>query len=221
MPEDLLIVLAKVPLPGTCKTRLAASIGDEAAARVAEAFLRETLSLGEQANWDSELHFAPAGEAERAVRLAPPEWRVWPQTAGDLGSRMTRAFEHAFRRGYRRAVIIGSDAPQLQSLSIQRAFDLLTRAHIVLGPATDGGYYLVALRDSCPDVFSGIPWSTPAVLSTTLARCRSLDLSVELLPELRDIDELDDLRALVSSLDGTGRSPRLLQLCREALRGLT
>ncbi|MBI2944890.1 MAG: TIGR04282 family arsenosugar biosynthesis glycosyltransferase [Candidatus Wallbacteria bacterium] len=217
MSKELLIVFAKVPLPGSCKTRLAASIGDERAARLAEAFLRETIELGEGAGCDRALYFAPAEESERARRLAPPGWTVEPQSGGDLGLRMAGAFEEAFRRGYERAAVIGSDSPQLGAPLVRRAFELLGVADVVLGPATDGGYYLMALRSPCPGLFAGIPWSTPAVLSRTLARCGSLGLTVELLPELRDVDELGDLLALVRYLADSGGSPALLQACLEAL----
>jgi rSAM/selenodomain-associated transferase 1 len=216
---ELLIVFARVPLPGACKTRLAASIGPAAAAEVARALLARTLGLGGERH--RQLRFDPPAEQPRAAALAPPGWNVEPQCAGDLGARMAGAFEDAFRCGYDRVVLIGSDAAGLEQPILERAFRSLQRTDVALGPATDGGYYLVGLRaPPPPGLFEAIAWSTPGVLDETLARCRTLGLSFELLDRLADVDLVGDLRALAEELSRSGRDPELLALCERALAGV-
>ncbi len=211
-------MFARVPLPGACKTRLAAAVGPNAAAEVARALLVRTLGLG--GGRDCQLHFDPPAELAGAVTLAPSGWSVEPQCEGDLGARMAAALEEAFRRGYERVALIGSDTVGLEQSILDRAFRLLRHHDVALGPAADGGYYLVGLRaPPRPGLFEAIPWSTPSVLDQTLARCRTLGLSVELLERLADVDEVGDLRALAEELSRSGRDPELLAVCERALAG--
>jgi rSAM/selenodomain-associated transferase 1 len=197
MPGRSLVVFVKHPAPGTVKTRLAAEIGPEAAARLyrslAERVLEETTPR--------------EGEYERLVFFDPPhalaEMRAWlpglrlvAQSAGDLGDRMSDAFRRAFGRGAGRVALVGTDAPGVSRETVVEAFEALERADVALGPAEDGGYYLIALREPRPELFAGIPWSTPAVCGETRARAAAARLSVRELGPLRDVDTLEDLRAL-------------------------
>jgi uncharacterized protein len=192
---DTLIVFVKAPRPGATKTRLARHIGDHAAAAVYRAVAG-----------DAARRLAPRrGEYQRLFFYAPAdggaEVESWlrgetclPQIEGDLGERMAAAFAAAFERGARRAVIVGSDVPGLSGVAVREALDALEERDVALGPARDGGYYLMALRRPCPALFAGLAWSTPSVLAATLERADALGLKVRLLEPLTDIDTLEDLR---------------------------
>jgi rSAM/selenodomain-associated transferase 1 len=211
LSRDALIVFVKAPRPGATKTRLARHIGDHAAAAVYRAVAG-----------DSARRLAPRSfEYERLFFYAPADARAevesWlcgetclPQVEGDLGERMAAAFEATFGRGAPRAAIIGSDVPGLSGGAVREAFDALCQHDLVLGPARDGGYYLLALRRPWPALFAGLAWSTPSVLAATLERAQALGLTVHLLQPLTDIDTLEDLRlewpAVAALLDGSTRA---------------
>ena len=141
-----------------------------------------------------EICFSPQ-EDEKLVR----EWLVEneyfsPQQGSDLGERMLNAFKHVFEKGCKRAVLIGSDCPDISRDIITQSFDILKAKHIVLGPAYDGGYYLIGVREPKPELFSNIEWGTEKVLSQTIDKINAAGLSLGLLPMLRDIDRVEDLQ---------------------------
>jgi len=193
--SDTVLVFVRAPVAGRVKTRLAARIGAEAALRVyrrlAEHAVAEARALGSGAS--VRIHFTPAdgGDAVRAWLGGGGEYL--PQAGGDLGERMRQAFEAAFAAGFRRAVIIGSDLPDLSPAMLRDAFARLETSDAVLGPARDGGYYLLGMREMIGGIFDGVPWSTPRVLDATLARLRAAGASVALLEPLADVDEAADL----------------------------
>jgi rSAM/selenodomain-associated transferase 1 len=191
-----LIVFLKHPEPGAVKTRLTPALGAEAAAALYRALAEEVLKatvprLGE---YETLVFFDPPGAVE-AIRAWLPGMRLRPQCAGDLGARMTAAFRRAFERGGRRVAIIGTDAPAVSRETVVGALAALDEADVVVGPAEDGGYYLLALRAPRPELFEGVAWSTPAVLEQTLARAATAGLRVRQLRRLRDIDTLEDVQA--------------------------
>jgi hypothetical protein len=189
-------VFLKQPRPGAVKTRLAVALGKEAAADLyrvlAERVLEATTPL---AGEYERLVFYDPPDAGEAMRAWLPSGRLRRQSPGDLGERMADAFARAFARGAARVAIVGSDVPSLTRDDVRTAFDALDRADLVLGPAHDGGYYLVALREPRPSLFEQVAWSTPGVLADTFARAAAAGLAVEQLPPLRDLDTLADLRA--------------------------
>ncbi len=219
MPRDLLIVFAKLPLPGGCKSRLAAAIGAGPAARVAEAFARETFRVAEAGSGSATLewHYDPPAERARAAQLVPAGWTAVPQGSGDLGARMASAFEGGFGRGFERVAILGADSPQLPSAWLRRAFEALEQADVVVGPAEDGGYYLIGLRRPAARLFEEIAWSTAGVLEQTVARCEALGLDARFLPRTYDVDTIEELWRLVAELESLGSKSELLDVCREAL----
>jgi len=189
----LIMVFLKAPRPGTVKTRLGREIGMPAATDI----YRE---LAEQ-----QLHRIPAGfrvEVHYAPRGASVEMRSWlgqkvnlrVQSAGDLGDRLRHAFAQGFARGYRRIMAIGSDCPELDAATLRQAAGLLEESDVVLGPASDGGYYLIGLRRPAPRLFENIAWSTETVCATTLDRARESGLTHALLEVKDDIDDLAALR---------------------------
>jgi uncharacterized protein len=195
---DILAVFVKAPVAGRVKTRLAAKIGAQAAADLYRALGRSTVSacLGE--TYQTAVWFTPS-RARRLVRgwlddLPVAEYRA--QRAGILGSRLSAAFRHHFQVGATRVVLIGSDCPGIDAALVSRAFGSLSEHDLVLGPAHDGGYYLIGLRRPEPRLFRGVDWSTDAVLAQTLSRAARLKLHSALLPRLRDIDTPEDAIAL-------------------------
>jgi rSAM/selenodomain-associated transferase 1 len=189
-----ILVFVRAPEAGRVKTRLAASIGDDAALRVyrrlAEHTVREALAVpGAKAR----VHFTPA-DAEPAVRAWLGDGpALLPQADGDLGERMCDAFSRAFADGHERVVIIGSDLPEMRTDLLRRAISLLDNREAVVGPARDGGYYLLGLRRMVEGVFEGIAWSTPGVLAATLERLAAAGITPALLESLTDVDEVGDL----------------------------
>lgn len=204
-----MLVFVRAPERGRVKTRLAAAIGDDAALRVyrrlAEHALREASALaGEGVR--VRVHHTPAdaGGAVRAWLGAGPAYL--PQGDGDLGARMEDAFARAFADGAERVVIVGSDLPDLSAELLRRAFRSLDAHPAVLGPARDGGYYLLGLARPVPGIFQGIAWSTSGVLAATLDRFRAAKIEPAMLEELADVDEVGDLPA--GWLDGPGYAAR-------------
>lgn len=190
------LVFVRAPERGAVKTRLAAAIGADAALRVyrrlAEHTLREAAALAGE-GVQLRVHHTPAdaGDAVRAWLGDGPLYL--PQADGDLGTRMEDAFARAFADGVERVVIVGSDLPEVSASLLRRAFDRLDAHPAVIGPARDGGYYLLGLRRMVDGIFSGVAWSTPDVLASTLARFRAAGIDPVMLAELADVDEAEDL----------------------------
>jgi len=189
-----ILVFVRAPEAGRVKTRLAASIGANAALRVyrrlAEHAAREALAV---ADAEVRVHFTP-GDAEAAVRAWLGDGpALLPQADGDLGERMRDAFAQAFADGHERVVIIGSDLPEMRADLLRRAISLLDDHQAVVGPARDGGYYLLGLTRMVEGVFDGIAWSTPGVLQATLQRLEAAGITPGLLEPLTDVDEVGDL----------------------------
>ena len=191
--ERAVLVFVRAPEAGRAKTRLAAALGPEAALRVYVRLAEHTLREARASGAAVRVHFTPPG-AEAAVRDWLGEGADYlPQGEGGLGERMERAFREAFRAGYGRVVIVGSDLPGLSAGLLRRALEGLEAREAVLGPARDGGYYLLGLRRVVPGLFTGVPWSTGEVFARTLERLREAGIEPALLEELADVDEADDL----------------------------
>ncbi|HEU0093006.1 MAG TPA: TIGR04282 family arsenosugar biosynthesis glycosyltransferase [Vicinamibacteria bacterium] len=198
MGADVLAVFVKEPRPGAVKSRLAAALGAEAAAEVYRAIAEEAMR-----------RTAPRrDEYDRIVAFDPPsagatigEWlgvtagALLPQPTGDIGLRMERVFDELFRRGARRVALIGTDVPALSREDVRGALESLDDHDVAVGPATDGGYYLLALKRPEPELLRDVPWSTPDVLTTTLDRAARLGLSVRVLWTIGDVDTIEDLAA--------------------------
>jgi rSAM/selenodomain-associated transferase 1 len=190
-----LIVFLKNPEPGSVKTRLVPLLGARVAAELyrllAEAELRATAPVAD--DYQRLVFFTPETARDRVTRWLPGEVLV-PQEAGDLGVRMSSAFAEAFVRGAERVALVGSDVPWVTRRHVVEALEALDTHDMAIGPALDGGYYLVALTRPRPELFVGVAWSTTGVLETTLRRAATLGLSVHRLAPLPDIDTPEDLR---------------------------
>lgn len=195
MRGDRLIVFVKAPRPGAVKTRLARDLGAAAAAdlyrRIAERVLRGSAPAGDE--YLRTVAFAPADARDEIAAWLPGE-ELRAQRGGDLGERMAAAFADAFAAGSRRVALAGSDVPELTRERVGEAFSALDGHDMALGPAADGGYYLVALARPRPALFEGVAWSTERVLAETLERAAAAGLRVRLLGTLRDVDTPEDAR---------------------------
>ncbi len=192
----MLLVFVKHPHPGSAKTRLIPALGPEIAAALYQVLAEQEIrnTRPEAGEYRRMFFFAPE-EAEAEVAGWLPGERLLPQLGTDLGARMSAAFAAAFAAGAERAAIIGTDVPWVSRQTVVEAFRALDGHDVVLGPAQDGGYYLLALSRHRPALFEDIPWSTPSALSATADRAGALGLSVHLLDPMRDIDTIEDLRA--------------------------
>jgi len=194
--DRALVVFVKAPQPGAAKTRLIPILGPEGAAALYRGMAGIVLAATtpRPAEYERLVFFDPPGAAGE-LRSWLPGLRLIPQSGSDLGARMCHALAHALHRGARRAAVIGTDTPEVDRKRVSEALAALEAADLVLGPAEDGGYYLLALSRPRPELFAGVAWGTPAVREETLERAAALGLRVHELPSLRDIDTAADLRA--------------------------
>jgi len=193
-----LLVFAKTPKPGKVKTRLSAAVSAEVAAALHEACIADTLRLARKMRGCDVFVFAAGGTSyfRKLVkeRGSGARVRVLPQRGVDLGARMENAFRKCFAMGYREVVVIGTDTPWMGAERVRRAFAELKANDVVIGPAEDGGYYLLGTRRMVTEIFRGIPWSTERVLGLTLKKTAALKLRTKLLRRDFDLDRPEDLK---------------------------
>jgi rSAM/selenodomain-associated transferase 1 len=210
LPKRVLALFAKYPQAGQVKTRLAAQLSPDAAVRIAEALLLD--SVERLACFDAlrALVFTPSDALDYFAKIANGRFKLLPQSPGDLGQRMRACFEQCLGWGAESVVTVGSDSPTLPLEFIERAFAALEKADVVLGPATDGGYYLIGCRRLLPQLFDGIAWGTSRVLVETITRFGREDGRLAMLPPWYDIDTLEHchmLRGHVAGLRRAGLDP--------------
>lgn len=209
IPEQL-ILFTRYPQAGLTKTRLIPALGAQGAAdfqrRMTERLVEEVRRLGNSRPFDFVIRY-DGGDPALMRRWLGDTLTFLPQQGENLGVRMRRAFADSFEAGHQRVVIVGADCPALSAAVMAQALDGLDQADVVLGPARDGGYYLVGLGAPLPELFSRIDWGTGAVLSQTLRNAARLRASVTMLEELADVDRPEDLHYLIKSQKaGNGRA---------------
>jgi rSAM/selenodomain-associated transferase 1 len=189
-------IVIKFPVPGMVKTRLAKDIGEAAATEIytqlAEGVLLRTRPKGRE--YDRIIFYSPADMHDRFEEWIPGE-RFRPQRGGDVGEVMSNAFNQMFEDSAGKAVLTGTDIPGLHREIIGQAFSDLDGSDVVIGPAEDGGYYLIGMKLPRPELFSGISWGTAKVLRETLCRIKELKLTFSTLTVLSDLDRVEDLPA--------------------------
>lgn len=194
-PRRTVVVFAKAPRPGRVKTRLAADLGTTAATRIYRMLGKATVDALRTGRWRVEVHVDPPdGSALAEVRawLATDAVAYRPQRGEDLGERMSRALG-ACLGDADEVCIVGTDVPDLGADAVEAAFEALSRHDLVLGPCTDGGYYLLALRRPMPELFEDVPWSSARVLEVTVDRARERGARVALLDPKTDVDTSADV----------------------------
>ncbi|MDF0677052.1 MAG: TIGR04282 family arsenosugar biosynthesis glycosyltransferase [Nitrospira sp.] len=201
-----LVIFAKAPIPGQVKTRLCPPLTPDEAATLHGSFVIDTLERIKVAAsklklpLDRYLACAPSAthvffkimEERQSVKLLD-------QIGDNLGARMNQAFKTLFAQGYRQVMLMGTDVPTLPLDHVKQALTSLENHDLVLGPAFDGGYYLIGLKRMAPELFVDIPWSTDQVLRLTQKKAAEIGLKVSLISPWRDVDTLADLEALIEA----------------------
>jgi hypothetical protein len=194
--RERLIVFSRYPEPGKTKTRLIPVLGAEGAATLQRKMTEDTLAELKKLQTfyplSVEVHFAGGNEQLMQDWLGS-SLIYQRQSEGDIGYRMASAFQSSFEAGMNAVVIIGTDCPDLNAQLLAQAFQSLHQHDLVLGPAQDGGYYLIGLRRLIPELFTGIRWSTAEVLQQTQSIAQKIELAVAYLPLLSDVDRPEDL----------------------------
>jgi rSAM/selenodomain-associated transferase 1 len=199
MKKEVVLVFQKNAILGKVKTRLASGMGDLRALEIYRHLIQLTYSVLEDVSapvWTYFSDFIPE-------TVNPPIEKSFVQEGHDLGERMANAFARSFELGMDKVVLIGTDCPMLQSEHLNQAFEALSHSDLVVGPATDGGYYLIGMKRRADYLFEGITWSTAEVLSQTLAVATAHGLHFTLLDELSDIDTQEDWECYRSQIEIT------------------
>lgn len=193
---DRIVVMTRFPEPGRTKTRLVPALGANRAAALHRCLIIRTLDvardMAEEHHCDVEVRYAGGDETQFRAEFGR-QVRYSPQSEGSLGERMNAAAAAAFSKGAKRVVVIGTDCPGLDAEHLSQAFEQLTHRDVVIGPATDGGYYLLGMRRHLPTLFENIAWGTETVLRQTLERAAEAGVTVGQLPPLSDVDYAEDL----------------------------
>ncbi len=193
---DQLTIFTRYPEPGLTKTRLIGALGKDGAAKLQKELTEKTVQkidqLAKTSTAEPVIYFE-GGDLASMQNWLGHERLYKPQGHGNLGEKLKKAFGDAFSAGAQRVVTIGCDCPDLNKEHIGRAFDALYLKDLVLGPATDGGYYLIGMQRPLDGLFEDIPWGTDKVFETTVSLAQQLGLSIEILQELRDVDRPEDL----------------------------
>lgn len=222
--RQALVVMARSPVPGKVKTRLAAELGPESTAQLYAAFIADTLEkFCGLPDTDTLVFYTPGTDAELALLrgLAPTEVRFRLQRGDEFGQRLLTSLQAC--AAYPRTVVIGTDSPSLPVDLVVQAFAALAEHDLVVGPAMDGGYYLLGVHEATPELFSGIEWSTSRVLEQTVVSCRRAGCTLAVLPPWYDVDDRQDLDLLIGHLAAwmhAGRDagcPRTVSRLRELL----
>lgn len=206
-------IMCKVPLAGTCKTRLTPAVSLEEAAELSRCFiadLAETIaSLADECGAAGYAVFTPTEAEEQLDSVLPPGFARLPQRGDDLAERCVGAVEDLLATGAPAVCLVNADSPTLPAVVLRRAAEMLRKpgGDVVLGPALDGGYYLVGVREPAPELFRAMPWSTGRVLAVTEQRAKALGLAVRRLPVWYDVDDGMSLAWLVRELAGDGAVP--------------
>jgi len=196
---NTLIIFIKYPLAGKVKTRLAKDVGESEAARIYSQMAKTIIENTSDPESYNTIIFYDPPEKEQEIKhwIEKTELQYLPQTGNTLGDRISSAFMKVYSSGADKAVIIGSDCIDVNRETINEAMGSLQDVDVVLGPAEDGGYYLLGLKRHIPEILQEIDWSTDRVLGQTLEKIKEKKLKYELLKTLKDIDTVEDLNGSI------------------------
>ena len=206
--KPVIALMAKAPIPGAAKTRLAALLGEHGAAEIYRHFLEDTLAVARQVPDASTCIVCP-NEMHRQVliELMPDDVDVMAQRDPGLMAGLAWSFTTLFQAGASKVLLIDADSPTLPTSVLVQAFEILESVDVCLGPCPDGGYYLIGARRDCPGLFDGVAASTAGTFEQTMARARDLGLSTGLLPFWFDVDTEDDFRLFLAHLNERDGAP--------------
>lgn len=200
--KNALVLFAKAPVAGLVKTRLQPFITPENSARLQEALLKDSMfKMSKIDNTEKFVFFGPEEEKNMIEKIiANLPFKLCSQYGMDLGEKMENSFRDLFKKGFLRIIIIGVDSPTLPVEYIARAFDELNKADLVLGPSTDGGYYLIGMKEKVSSVFTSVEWGSENVLLQTEKLIKKHGIKLSLLPVHYDVDTKENLRFLKTHL---------------------
>lgn len=214
MEPNALVIMFKVPEPGTVKTRLVPPLSYEEASGLYTCFLEDIFEKVSRLR-DVRLYaaYTPEWAAEKVAGIMPDTIEAFAQDGVDLGERMYNAFLKLFEKGHKKVSLIGSDSPDMPMEFIEESFRLLDAARVVLGPAADGGYYLIAMNELMAAPFINMRWSNDAVFKETVRRLEEKSVRYESLKPWHDIDRVEDL-PLLKENNAAPRSYEFLKALR-------
>lgn len=203
--RPIILLFVKAPIRGQVKSRLAAEVGDETALDLYKCFVQDIVGTLDGSGYPFRICFYPRDGEKEVAALLGGSYRIMSQEGNDLGERMENAFRRIFAEAYDRAILIGSDIPDLTAEVFRDALDSLGSDDVVIGPAADGGYYLIGFHKGSlfPPIFHKREWSTNRVFRETLELLRDASLRIHLAPEWGDVDRREDLNALAERSRGT------------------
>lgn len=203
--SNCILLFVKSPTRGQVKTRLAADIGEDVAVGLYRCFVEDLVSKVGTLDVGLRLCFHPPETKPHFLQWLGEQHNYIPQTGDDLGERLKNAFTDAFEQGFSKVVAIGSDSPDLPESFLREAFEELDLHDAVVGPSSDGGYYLIGFSEDsfAPGAFDGIAWSTSAVFSQTRIKLETYGLNVHLLPQWHDVDTRSGLDGLTARNENT------------------
>ena len=201
MSDFSLIVFVKNPVAGQVKTRVAASVGHAKAVEVYQYLLAHTQAVTQNLHPHINLNVYYGDFINETDLWEDTFYHKFLQKGDDLGARMKNAFEEQFAGGAKRVVIIGSDCLEISALHIHQAFEALQDSSVVIGPALDGGYYLLGMNEKFDFVFENKPWSQPHLLEATIAELDAVQISHKCLETLTDIDTWEDFQGAMMRME--------------------
>lgn len=204
MATSGLIIFVKTPIAGEVKTRLASDIGDEKALKIYWQLVEITKKIASQFK-GSKMIWSNKNWTDHSDYWPIESFQFHLQKGANLGEKMASAFDFHFKEGFNKLLLIGSDCPDINISVLNEAEKALDRHDVVIGPAQDGGYYLIAMKKIHYELFENMEWSHAQVLEHTLQRAKSKSLSIHMLQNLSDLDNVADLKLLSNEL-GTAKN---------------
>lgn len=198
--DNCVLFFVKYPVQDKVKTRLAAELGEEVVVELYKNFVFDTLSTIRQLNVPFRICFHPESAGDKMKGWLGEQYAYMAQKGSNLGQRMKNALAQTFKENFSRAILVGSDSPDLPAVFLIQALQSLESHHAVIGPSSDGGYYLIGFSRAhfVPDAFDGISWSTENVFQQTLDVLEGHSSNVYILPQWFDVDTPVDLRELIN-----------------------
>jgi rSAM/selenodomain-associated transferase 1 len=203
--SNCILLFVKSPIKGQVKTRLAVDIGEDAAVGLYKCFVEDVVSTVEGFDATFRFYFHPPEAKSHFQQWLGEQHSYIPQAGNGLGERLKNAFIDAFDQGFSKVIAIGSDSPDLPESFLREAFEKLESHDAVIGPSSDGGYYLIGFSENSfvSEAFDSIAWSTSAVFDQTQMRLKTHQLNVHLLPQWHDVDTYSDLDDLAARNENT------------------
>lgn len=196
MKKEAIIIFTRVPIPGKTKTRLQTCLSPKDCALIHSNFLKDIFNVCKKTKKDILIFYTPKSDKHILVNLLGENNTYIPQEGSDLGEKMANAISYVLDKNYESCVLIGTDVPQIKSVTLLNAFYYLNNKDVVIGPTYDKGYYLIGMKKVHRGIFENQTYGSGDVLSNTIEQFKRLGLSYELVDTCLDIDDKQDLSIL-------------------------